>query len=123
MECDGYPYPLVPKINSQNEYNFYLPYETSDGKYSGKLACSMYYHPKSASTAASSVTTIPKPPVDLDTNIPFVIVCHGYASWRNQMLLSFLSGGLHTTGWPLPVDALLCRSHRFGDAYWSGTLG
>ena len=108
MECDGYPYPLVPKINQQNEYNFYLPYQTNDGKYFGKLACSMYYHRSkvaksntattTTATANSTATPAKPKPVDLDTNIPFVVICHGYQSWRNQMLLSFLSGGLHTTG-------------------------
>ena len=126
MECDGYPYPMVPN-DIEHECSFYLPYDgngngngnghSSCGGGGGMLACTLYYHPTSASTTTSSASSTKSSITaststqnnnresilvvnssslkTLDRSIPFIIICHGYASWRNQMLLAFLAGGLY----------------------------
>ena len=119
MECDGYPYPMVPN-DIQHEYSFYLPYGSNNGNKNdgqngsgdgggggrGMLACTLYYHPTPTTSSASTTTTTSTPNNNsresivnslktLDRSIPLIIICHGYASWRNQMLLAFLAGGLY----------------------------
>lgn len=86
-KCEGYPYPMIP-TDVTEECSFYIP----RGDEAQLLACSFYYH---KGTDDSKKALVVK---NLDKTIPVVIICHGYASWRNQMLLSHLAGGLQKRG-------------------------
>lgn len=89
-KCEGYPYPMTP-TNVTEECSFYIPRGDDDTQQ--LLACSLYYH--KGTTGSKKDAYVVK---SLDTSIPVIIICHGYASWRNQMLLSHLAGGLHKRG-------------------------
>jgi alpha/beta superfamily hydrolase len=91
--CSGYPPALLPRdISEREQVHFYVP--TQDGN--DAIACSLYHcTPDGSAKAANKVNGVV---FDLDSSIPIIIICHGYMSWRNQMLLAHLAGGLQKTG-------------------------
>jgi alpha/beta superfamily hydrolase len=77
--------------------DFYLP--TLNGEEA--LACSLYrsLEPEPTTSANTSTSTCIPTNVegmgfDVDSRKPVVVICHGFMSWRNQMLLAHLAGGL-----------------------------
>jgi alpha/beta superfamily hydrolase len=91
--CAGYPPALLPRdIPEAEQVHFYVP--TQDGN--DAIACSLFYCISAG--GATSATKANGMVCDLDSSIPIIIICHGYMSWRNQMLLAHLAGGLQNTG-------------------------
>lgn len=116
-ECDGYP-PILfsPKVDSLDEVNFFLPFDegvnlTNAVALSGdgdtvevklpkeELACTLVRaHGSGVATDNENLGTLPTSLTDLarsvDTAKPVIILCHGFLSWRNQMLIANLAFGL-----------------------------
>ena len=100
-ECEGYPYPMIPKdIPLESQFSFFMP--RTSHPHGEALACSLYR------------STMPKIPSAVDeagfsgvhaSTSPVIIICHGYMSWRNQMLLAHLAAGL--------TKRLDCHTLRF----------
>jgi alpha/beta superfamily hydrolase len=69
---------------AEEEVDFYLPTLNGDEA----LACSLY---RSLGPRATKVDGME---FGVDSRKPVVVICHGFMSWRNQMLLAHLAGGL-----------------------------
>jgi uncharacterized protein len=106
--CTGYPPVLIPSnLTSEEQVDFYVPNDD------GKLACSLI-----RSLQADQTGWMPVPSIgsDIDASKPVIIICHGFMSWRNQMLLTHLAGGLS--------KEMNCHSIRFdftGNGHSTGT--
>jgi uncharacterized protein len=107
-ECDGYPYPMIPTdVLPGEEVDFYLP-----TCYGESLACSLY-----RSLGSNTNREVEEMDFTIDSAKPVIIVCHGYMSWRNQMLLAHLAHRLH--------KRLHCHALRFdftGNGHSTGTF-
>jgi uncharacterized protein len=95
-ECEGYPYPMIPRdIPLESQCSFYLP--KTHHPHGEALACSLYR------------SMMPRKSNAVDEagfhGVPVIIICHGYMSWRNQMLLAHLAAGL--------TKRLNCHTLRF----------
>lgn len=85
-DCNGYPYPMIPTdVLHDEEVDFYLPTH-----YGESLACSLY-----RSLGPCKTIEVDEMDFTIDSAKPVIIVCHGYMSWRNQMLLAHLAHRLH----------------------------
>jgi alpha/beta superfamily hydrolase len=100
-QCDGYPYAMLPQVSPEQAVDFYLPVGDND-----QLACSLLMHTTASAeidNAASNITkntNARKLNFDsMDKSKPVIILCHGYASWRNQLLVAHLAGGLFRRGY------------------------
>lgn len=105
----GYFPVLVPnyiKNNPDREFHFFIP--NKDG--GPKLACS-FIRPNESPTSSDETLPPPAPPTPscfncfnhfrniltdnvIDNSKPVIIICHGFQSWRNQMLLYHLASNL-----------------------------
>ena len=103
-ECQGLPPPLLPDLSSTSfcDVDFYIDgSETTDSQ--PRLACTLTWC-KDDSADDSGKVPVPEPTIDdvlrASTNRPtserrpVVIVCHGFLSWRNQMLISHIAAGV-----------------------------
>eukprot|EP00521_Asterionellopsis_glacialis_P009969 CAMPEP_0195288418 /NCGR_PEP_ID=MMETSP0707-20130614/5090_1 /TAXON_ID=33640 /ORGANISM="Asterionellopsis glacialis, Strain CCMP134" /LENGTH=448 /DNA_ID=CAMNT_0040348285 /DNA_START=65 /DNA_END=1411 /DNA_ORIENTATION=- len=102
--CEGYPPPLLPrevKNGIVEEIEFYIEGSESDTA----LACSLV---KYVGNDEHDVNTTMKPitmveayqnsftskyttsTFEIDSSLPIMIICHGFLSWRNQMLIGNL---------------------------------
>lgn len=125
QECDGY-FPTLPVKTELQETNFYISsferVQVSSQKEiveltvkdAPKIACSMFYH------GSESKENCPDWIESLDKSKPVVIFCHGFNSWRNQMLLLHLAASV--------AEDLNCHTLRFdftGNGHsggqWSGS--
>ena len=98
-QCSRYPAVYIPEFINKNpnlEINFFLPY--SGG---GKLACSFIKSEKNERNTIENRDAMQtkNETNDLsdfcvDPSKPVVIVCHGFQSWRNQMLIYHIASGL-----------------------------
>ena len=106
-ECEGYPYPMIPRdFIPEEEVDFYLP--TLDGE---ALACSLYR------SLGPITTKVEGMGFGVDSSKPVIVVCHGYMSWRNQMLLAHLAGGLQKR-----LDLHTLRFDFTGNGHSTGTF-
>lgn len=95
--CIGYPPVLIPSdLTSDEQVDFYVPNDD------GQIACSLI---RSLHADPTGWTHVPSISTDVDTSKPVIIICHGFMSWRNQMLLTHLAGGLS--------KEMNCHSIRF----------
>eukprot|EP00978_Attheya_sp_CCMP212_P002363 scaffold4850_cov50-Attheya_sp.AAC.14 len=120
LECDGYfPYMRPRTVPPEDEIHFFLPHGIANEKGSAKkqqlLACSLIRPPPSLLSLQNKGKHTMRPlTVDgrviqedffVDSNTPVVVVCHGFMSWRQQMLISHLAAGIS--------QSLQCVSLRF----------
>ena len=129
-ECQGYPPPLLPDFGTASNFadvDFYIEEEeerreqsTADSEErQPRLACTLTWckdGPAGGSAAAGDCAA-PAPTIDdvQRTNAnnnntssqrrPAIIICHGFLSWRNQMLISHVATGL--------AQKLNCHALRF----------
>ena len=133
-DCPGY-LGRTKCFQPTREINFYLPISNeSDNKH--RLACSWITPPKEDHNTSSNhnnnktnstsccnssrstllhLDTIHPSLNKIDTNKDVVIICHGFLSWRNQILLSNLASNLS--------KSLSCHTLRFdfsGNGHSSG---
>ena len=115
-ECQGYPPPLLPDLSSTTcfrDVDFYI-----DGRESAadsqeeqpRLACTLTWckgdgpdAPGIAGDSVAASASAKEPTIDdiVHANAnnagqrrPVIIVCHGFLSWRNQMLISHIAAGV-----------------------------
>lgn len=87
--CDGYPYAMVPTdLEPGEEVSFYVSSGDDD------LACTLY-RCLPDNGGDSQQHAVERMNLEIDKSIPVIVICHGYMSWRNQMLLAHLARGLH----------------------------
>jgi len=110
IPCDGYkdPRKYYPQDLSVKEVTWYFrALETDDPKiteifhnipFTTKIACAMFYHPHKTATTEDCL-------IPLDKSKPVVIVCHGYNTWRSNMLIVNLAAAL--------AEELQCHTLRF----------
>ena len=129
-ECQGYPPPLLPDFGAASNFadvDFYIGEEerreqsTADSEErQPRLACTLTWCKGGLAggtgSAAAGDGAAPAPTIDdvRRTNAnnntssqrrPVIIVCHGFLSWRNQMLISHVAAGL--------AQKLNCHALRF----------
>lgn len=121
-ECEGY-FPTLRVKTKLKEANFYItPFDYVQVssqkeiveltvKNEPKIACSIFYHHSKENDDWL---------VSLDKSKPVVIFCHGFNSWRNQLLLLHLAASV--------AEDLQCHVLRFdftgnghSDGNWSGS--
>ena len=133
-ECQGYPPPLLPDLSSTSfcDVDFYIDAGETAGdsqaaKEQPRLACTLTWCKDGLDTSsADDSAKVPEPNIDdvvrASTNLatserrPVVIVCHGFLSWRNQMLISHVAAGV--------AQKLHCHALRFdfrGNGHSGGT--
>jgi len=105
--CPGYPPALIPTdFTEEEQIDFYLPNGNE------RLACSLLLCLQGNRKAWSYVPSIG---VHVDSTKPVIVICHGFMSWRNQMLLTHIAGGL--------CKKMNCHTLRFdftGNGHSSG---
>ena len=127
-ECQGLPPPLLPDLSSTSlcDVDFYIDgSETTDSQ--PRLACTLTWC-KDGIDSADDSGKVPVPELTIDDVLlastilptserrPVVIVCHGFLSWRNQMLISHIAAGV--------AQKLHCHALRFdfrGNGHSGGT--
>ena len=95
VQCEGYSPAMLPNfLTSQEIVDFYLSYQV-EGE-ARQLACSLIRCMDNRQARSSNLSnwTWVQSSFDIDSSKPVIILCHGYMSWRNQMLLVFLAGHL-----------------------------
>lgn len=130
-ECQGYPPPFLPDLSSTSfcDVDFYIDGETADcsrAEEQPRLACTLTWCKEGLDSADDSAKVVPAPTIDdvkrANMNLPtsemrpVVIVCHGFLSWRNQMLISHIAAGV--------AQKLHCHALRFdfrGNGHSGGT--
>ena len=112
-ECRGYPPPLLPKFSSTSfcDVDFYIDGEEQQPR----LACTLTWCKDDGLESADGSAKESEPTIDdvvrASANLPserrppVVIVCHGFLSWRNQMLISHIAAGV--------AQRLNCHALRF----------
>ena len=114
VQCEGYSPALIPTfLNSQEIVDFFLSFQDEFGHETRQLACGLIrcmdnMNDRSQWTWVQSF--------DVDSTKPVIILCHGFMSWRNQMLLVFLAANL--------ARKLKCHTLRFdftGNGHSNGT--
>lgn len=92
VQCEGYAPAMLPKfLTSQEIVDFYLFYQEKGE--ACQLACGLIRCVDNCQARSTNWTWV-QSSFDIDSTKPVIILCHGYMSWRNQMLLAFLAGHL-----------------------------
>ena len=120
-DCPGYPVVLIPPFLTEDEkVDFFLPYQDdsdNDNK-RRRLACSLVRCMENATgNDRQEWTSVQGQNFDIDSSKPVIILCHGFLSWRNQMLIAFLASKLSRK--------LQCHTLRFdftGNGHSTGTF-
>ena len=125
-DCVGYPPALHPSLPSNfADVDFYIP---SSGESAPRLACTLtwykgdYNNPEeeervvTTSSFGDTCNTIQdvKSSINTCSEKRFVIVCHGFLSWRNQILISHVATGV--------AKEMKCHALRF-DFRGNGSSG
>lgn len=114
-DCEGYPPSMIPPfLTGDEQVDFFLPYQDMSHQRQ-QLACSLIRCVDNISDR-DKWTTVHGHSFDIDSSKPVIILCHGFMSWRNQMLLSFLAANL--------TRKLQCHTLRFdfaGNGHSTGT--
>lgn len=85
QNCEGYPPVLLPTDLSADEQMEWFIHH--DGE--RPLACSCICIRSDKNSTSNTLTNW-----EIDSTKPVIIICHGFMSWRNQMLLTHLAAGV-----------------------------
>lgn len=118
LQCEGYVPAVMPTFLQANEIvDFFLSYQDlsmSGADQTRQLACGLIRCMDDIQNRTN--WTWVQSSFDIDSSKPVIILCHGYMSWRNQMLLAFLAANLSRN--------LNCHTLRFdfsGNGHSKGT--
>ena len=115
-DCEGYYPPLIPPcLTADEKVDFFLPYQDKPYHTDHLLACSLTRCIDNIRDRDRWIW-VQGQSFDVDPSKPVVILCHGFMSWRNQMLVSFLAAHL--------AHKLRCHTLRFdftGNGHSTGT--
>jgi uncharacterized protein len=108
QECEGYQSPPLPShISNDDIIDFYVSSSSNEKN----IACTLY---RSSGPHNVYVENLG---LRINASKPVIVICHGFMSWRNQMLLAHLAGGL--------TSEMNCHTLRFdftGNGHSSGTF-
>jgi alpha/beta superfamily hydrolase len=104
-DCEGYYPPSIPPfLTADEKVDFFLPYQDMPHPTHHLLACSLTRCIENIRDREKWIL-VQGQSFDIDASKPVIILCHGFLSWRNQMLISFLAAHL--------AHKLRCHTLRF----------